>query len=188
MKLKVSNYTLAYKKDDGSVILANTLSGAAMYLSKSQFLAYGKLVGSEYEEENGGSLPRALIKGKFVCNESFDELLYLKNKYLASKYGSSVLELTIIPTLECNFSCPYCFVDKQPGKMSREVQDDIIRYVSRRIGGIEALRISYFGGEPLLAMDEIENLSKKLKILPDYPQASANFSNRTGMGGVLAAI
>lgn len=77
--------------------------------------------------------------------------------------------LTICPTLNCNFDCPYCFENHRPGKMSPEVQDDVVSLARRMLKacGGKHLGITWFGGEPLLAVDVIESLSSRLMALAE---------------------
>jgi uncharacterized protein len=74
------------------------------------------------------------------------------------------VSVTICPTLACNFECPYCFATRGRGKMSPEVQDDVVGLVGRMLdtSGARKLTITWFGGEPLLATDVIEALSPRL--------------------------
>ena len=41
------------------------------------------------------------------------------------------VSITICPTLACNFDCPYCFATRGRGKMTPEVQDDVVAFVGR---------------------------------------------------------
>ena len=72
--------------------------------------------------------------------------------------------LTICPTMGCNFDCPYCFEDHRRGKMSAEVQDDVVALAERMLDASSAkmLNVTWFGGEPLLAFDVIESLQGRL--------------------------
>ncbi len=69
--------------------------------------------------------------------------------------------LTICTTMGCNFDCPYCFENHKAGKMSAEVQDDVVALAERMLDAAQrkALSVTWFGGEPLLAPDVIEALS-----------------------------
>ena len=82
----------------------------------------------------------------------------------AMPYG---VGLTICPTMNCNFDCPYCFERHRPGKMTKEVQDDVVALAERMMdaAGGRHLSVTWFGGEPLLAPDVIESLSERLMAL-----------------------
>ena len=76
--------------------------------------------------------------------------------------------LTICPTMNCNFDCPYCFERHRAGKMSREVQDDVVALAERLLDlSGKKLHVVWFGGEPLLAADVIESLSERLMALAE---------------------
>lgn len=77
---------------------------------------------------------------------------------------SSLISLTICPTIGCNFDCPYCFEDHRAGKMSPGIQDQVVQLAQKmlRSFGAQELRVNWFGGEPLLAPDVIESLSVRL--------------------------
>ena len=70
------------------------------------------------------------------------------------------MELTVCPTLACNFACPYCFQGhgRTYESMSREVRDEVVSLAERMLdaSGASRLRVTWFGGEPLLAPDVIE--------------------------------
>lgn len=70
------------------------------------------------------------------------------------------LELTILPTEKCNFRCTYCYEDFKIGRMKRPVVEGICNLVKRRgESGLEYLSLSWFGGEPLLAMNVVAEIS-----------------------------
>ncbi|MHB1622528.1 MAG: radical SAM protein, partial [Cuniculiplasma sp.] len=78
------------------------------------------------------------------------------------------LKLIIFPTEECNFRCKYCYENFNIGKMKPEVVEGIKNLLFERSKDLNRLDIEWFGGEPLLAYDIIEdlliyarNLSKK---------------------------
>ncbi|MBQ9058737.1 MAG: radical SAM protein [Atopobiaceae bacterium] len=64
----------------------------------------------------------------------------------------------------CNFNCPYCFEDHFAGKMSPEVQDDVVGLAQRmaKASGAQSMSVTWFGGEPLLAPNIIDALSQRL--------------------------
>jgi len=83
-----------------------------------------------------------------------------KDEYLFSiLFSDKILELTILPTEQCNFRCVYCYEKFISGQMSREIIDAIKALIKSRTLGLEHLRIGWFGGEPLLVKDIILEIS-----------------------------
>ena len=68
------------------------------------------------------------------------------------------LQLILLPTEACNFRCVYCYETFAQGKMPREVVVAVKRYLTRRFQELQSLQLSWFGGEPLLALDVIEEI------------------------------
>lgn len=78
--------------------------------------------------------------------------------------SSKRLQLTILPTEKCNFRCTYCYEDFAIGRMKAPTIAGINNLIAAR-ADLEELSISWFGGEPLLAMSvirEICSFSKQL--------------------------
>jgi uncharacterized protein len=69
------------------------------------------------------------------------------------------LHLTIMPTEKCNFRCTYCYEDFSVGRMKRPVIDALKRLIASRAGDLKQLSISWFGGEPLLQREIVEEVS-----------------------------
>ncbi|WP_405575483.1 radical SAM protein [Streptomyces sp. NBC_01167] len=78
---------------------------------------------------------------------------------LASSLRDDSLHLILLPTEKCNFRCTYCYEDFSIGRMDSAVVEGIKRLIDRRIDGLRSLTISWFGGEPLLALPVIEEIS-----------------------------
>ncbi|WP_223296757.1 radical SAM/SPASM domain-containing protein [Thiorhodovibrio frisius] len=73
------------------------------------------------------------------------------------------LLLTVAPTLACDFSCSYCYVSRQAdSSMDDATEDALIRFIDKWPGSREILSIDWFGGEPLLAFDRIQSVTRKL--------------------------
>lgn len=112
-----------------------------------------------------------LAKRGVIAN--FDELTALDALGRMGCCSSQSVDLTICPTMGCNFNCPYCFENHYPGKMQNEVQNDVAELADRmmRANHAESLMVTWFGGEPLMAPEIIESLSAKLIALADKYQA-----------------
>ena len=115
-------------------------------------------------DENHPIIERFAKRG-IICN--FDERAALEVMGRAACARSHAVGLTICPTMGCNFDCPYCFEDHVAGKMSAEVQDDVVALAGRMLDAAQVgnLYVTWFGGEPLLAPEIIESLSERLMAL-----------------------
>lgn len=89
----------------------------------------------------------------------------LKRKYRYTYRYMCTTFITIYTalTLDCNMACPYCYEKKNNIYMSKEVSDKIIDHIDKQIiSGIKNISITWYGGEPLLAIDLIKKMSKKI--------------------------
>jgi uncharacterized protein len=82
----------------------------------------------------------------------------LEEEFAASFFDKS-LNLILLPTEQCNLRCTYCYEDFAIGRMTPEVCAGVKRLIDRRLDGLRHLSVSWFGGEPLVARDIVEDIS-----------------------------
>ena len=120
-------------------------------------------------------LVRAWLARGFLVDEGFDEVAAVRDRVFqfqedfASGADRRSLEIVVCVTSACNFACPYCFQHRRGGHMTPEVRDALVRFVERRLasGRHDHLGIAWFGGEPLLACDIIDELSSRFMELAE---------------------
>lgn len=79
---------------------------------------------------------------------------------LSSALDDQEFELIIFPTEQCNFRCTYCYEDFEQGRMSPAHVEAIKTLILERCSaGLRMLRVSWFGGEPLVAYDIVKDIS-----------------------------
>lgn len=91
------------------------------------------------------------------CNEK-----EIRDYYMTSYLTNPRLHLVVHTTRNCNFRCTYCYMNHKNEKISEETQEGIINYIRKNIHNYKSVHISWFGGEPLMEMDAIENISKEV--------------------------
>jgi uncharacterized protein len=101
----------------------------------------------------------ALAKGRIIVPENADELGTLRARYLQDQQGYSAMGITIVSSLGCNFDCPYCFETKHPSIMNEFVRRALLARIEERLPSIGALAVTWYGGEPLVAIDSLLALS-----------------------------
>ncbi|WP_225827171.1 radical SAM protein [Streptomyces naphthomycinicus] len=77
----------------------------------------------------------------------------------AASLANDSLHLILLPTEQCNFRCTYCYEDFSTGRMPGSVVEGVKQLIDRRLDGLRSLDVSWFGGEPLLALPVVEEVS-----------------------------
>ncbi len=170
-KLSRYNHFLAWR--NGHYLAFNARSGAIALLDPSHHATLERLA-DKLQSHWSGSLPpdeeellKQLRYGSFACDDDFSEIDWLKFEHNKARFDESVLGLVIAPTMACNMACSYCFEGNKRGRMSDETVQSVINFVTRRAASLKGLEVDWFGGEPLLAMDAIERLSRAFIDLSD---------------------
>lgn len=70
-------------------------------------------------------------------------------------------KLILYPTEQCNFRCLYCYEDHVGSKMNRTVVDAVMKFLQKRIPTLKLFELEWFGGEPLLARDIVEEITSR---------------------------
>jgi len=179
--MKSSHYNLFIPQADGGVLAYNCLRGGFGKISREEYETYQAIENNRGSVESGGNpvqLKRIeeLKKGGFIVEDNFDEFGFITATYYLSKFNSRDLSLVIAPTLDCNFQCSYCFEVGTHEYMSKETQEAIVHYVETQIVHLDSLRVTWFGGEPTLALDTVFRLSKKLMEIASREQVVFAFS------------
>ncbi len=100
---------------------------------------------------------QCLIDTGFIINNDIDELTILDNDINNLDFDPSSYELTVNPTLDCNFRCWYCY--EKHGK-DTTLNKDIFNRIKKHLNNtlkppVETFYLSFFGGEPLLQFDYV---------------------------------
>lgn len=159
---KVSQYT-QIRQFDTKIIIFNTYSGAIAKIDEKmkEVLTSSKLDLSLLSRK----AVEVLEENKFIVPYQLDEYQKIIDQEKSSLFGDDgFLTFVIAPTLNCNFSCSYCFEPRNLRKsMSSETISDVISYLKSQLTSTtKRIKITWFGGEPLLAIETIEKISQEL--------------------------
>ena len=130
----------------------------------------------------------------YVVDDAADERALILSQRGDMQRDKSVLSLTIAPTLDCNFGCPYCFEGQAKPKL--RMPQTTMRAMIEFIKGLATedtkdLFVTWFGGEPLLALPQITEITQLLKSELLEPQAisydASIITNGYGLTGKVAA-
>jgi uncharacterized protein len=167
-KLFWSKYNYKFQSEKYGYLLYNSSTNSFIGIEKIK----NEINNLEKNQNNfyklSDSLQKILLNMKVITENSDEDFLnYLKFKSFSTKSYQKSKSYTVIPTLDCNFRCTYCFeLNAKNNKkiyMNKKVENAIVKQM---IGDYKENKthfdITWYGGEPLLAFDTIERISQEL--------------------------
>ena len=168
---KPSRYNHFQRWNNGFFLAYNASSGAVGLMTDAQHADYEKLLeklgqgdGVEISSEEK-ALIENLSYGSFLRPDHVNEVDAIRFDHNRARYDQSSLGLVIAPTMACNMACKYCFEENKSGRMSEETMAAVVAFVRKRASVLGSLDITWYGGEPLLALDIIERLTNEFLAL-----------------------
>ena len=155
------NFVQKVKCSDNEYTLYNSRTGCLSLLDERHYRQYLEYPDKEIDDIE--FLNQLLSCGYIVRNHD-DEYDQIRYQMYQARFSSSILSLVIAPTMNCNFACTYCYEKNQLQNclMSEEIQDAIISYIEAYSGAIRNLKIEWYGGEPLLAIEIINRMNERI--------------------------
>jgi uncharacterized protein len=153
-----SRFNALTHSDDNGVVLFNSYTGAITYFSegeKDAVLSTLKRASTDFLENE---IQNDLYNNGFLVSSTVDEKRRAQFLH-QSLHRTDTLHLVLLPTEACNFRCTYCYETFERGKMKRNIINGLKALVQERATNLSTLHISWFGGEPLISLDVIEELS-----------------------------
>lgn len=152
LKWSVWNDRIAIDRDN--VVIFNTFSRNAMLMSVSEIKTPTELDESSLKE---------LSRLGFLVASDKDEKAEWETLFMKGKDDLSYIDLTILLTQNCQMQCVYCFEgSKSKTEITASTVNDILLFVKKQAGTCNRLRVTWFGGEPLLAYNKLRELSVAL--------------------------
>lgn len=156
---KLSRYTVIFRRPNGDAILHNSFMGALAVVPAEQFSEIEAGLNKEIElSERSSPTLSELCQNRFLFPADIDEKAYVADVLRQESQGTD-FDIIILPHENCNFRCVYCYETHQRGRMQPSVIEGLKMLVARKAAAIKSLSIRWFGGEPLLAVDIIDELS-----------------------------
>ena len=99
---------------------------------------------------------RKLYEDKFIVEDDFDELKEIRRRHWKTVNNAEELNITVVATLNCNSDCVYCYqrnLNLQYAEMTEVDFDGLYEFLLKVPQ--RNIHINWYGGEPLLAKDQI---------------------------------
>lgn len=176
--LKTSFYNMIIPVQEKNVHLVyNTRSNSLLELepSEAQLLYDWRKAGviSSIDQKEHQHFISALWDNGIVVRHDLDEKEDIHQRIIRERewsFKKANFYITITPTLSCNMGCSYCFEGEKPWNkfMKDKTIDGVIEFLHREINSsklveeFEGIKVTWFGGEPLLRPEIIDRYSEKL--------------------------
>lgn len=115
------------------------------------------------------SLWDQLVEAHFLVPIEYDEhyqvakLREILRKLDDAHRDNFITSYIILPTTACNARCYYCFEQGvETITMSEQTADNVISFITENCGPDKRVNIEWFGGEPTIAADRIDQICKGL--------------------------
>ncbi|WP_287373301.1 radical SAM protein [Prosthecochloris sp.] len=162
-----SKYSTLFHSERFGYFLYSTMSNCLIQVDEPHYHFLQQLEMEPSVANNGFDTSFiSLLKAKHILVEpgENEKLLMLKQyKKNCNCYGRGDLSLTICPTLACNFDCSYCFEHSQHDKtvMSDETIENLMVFIREKAESGKT-SIIWYGGEPTLAFDIVNTITRKI--------------------------
>lgn len=159
---KINSYVSMYNDRDStreSLIVFNALTGGIFVFvgkRRNELLAF-----RDSRQPLSKEARDFLVERKIIIEANVDELELAKEHYKSERESKEYLYATYVLTNQCNLACSYCYQQHANISIDRPAIDKSVRYVSRIAPEYKALKVHWFGGEPLLSLDAIKYASGK---------------------------
>lgn len=160
--LYVSRYCYFFRSTKGVSLAYSSKTNSFIELSEHVFELLKKYQ-TEEKAINGivsSESLETLCKEGLVGFKGSDDNFVLESQFITQtiQHDTTKLNLVLVPTLNCNFDCPYCFENgKRGGLMSEDTITDLLEFIKGNKGK-DNMNLTWYGGEPLLGLKVINKI------------------------------
>jgi uncharacterized protein len=144
---------------DGTLLLYNSFTGHRCGLPSRTASRAARYLSKEGVPGPLDKMGQYLLSKGYIVAEEVDENARYDVLYSYGQYRRDVFQLILLSSEDCNFRCVYCSQEFKRGSMQPWVRNGVKNLVAKRIAGLKTFHVTWFGGEPLLGYDAIEELS-----------------------------
>lgn len=158
--MQISTYLKIYPYPDqpGMNLVYSTLRSSVVLLSDH-------LLEAARNDTLSGEEREALVRLGTLTPDRSAEREQMRTIFDISRINEPFSAVVVL-NLDCNLACPYCYEDKFRGKqyMNTETAGLLVEIIRRdRISRGQPVRLTFYGGEPLLSLDLIRSISLPLR-------------------------
>lgn len=177
-KLRFSKYAIQSQIDENKALFFNTIDRSIVEL-ESNFveLINSNVLRDDNDLETKESIEQLKQMG-FLVEENHDDDASGYQWYKDVRNKKDLIDLTILTTYSCNLACPYCVENGVKNRifLKPDTSASIVKWIESLIlkDHPKELRITFYGGEPLLNKKELYNICDEINYLATKYNLSKN--------------
>lgn len=164
-----SQYNFAVPIESGS-LLYNSASGSVLSLRgpdtdrlAAELSGNPRIISTD---ELDSSLLEQLRDGGFIVKASTDEVGAIRERFQRAISGTPIV-LTLTTTMDCNLGCYYCYEERSGDCLQMNQTQQVTDLAQDLLvsSGKDSLHVDWYGGEPLMNLEFLEQASLALQEL-----------------------
>lgn len=154
--MKASKYNL-YLEEGGNYYIYNQLTSAFTQVDQELYTSLKENNLESINRHSFSDIEEELHKSHFICDNDLVEENIILRMNREFRYGRHMARVTVLPTVNCNFRCWYCYETHTESQMSEQDMKAILIFMENLIkdNKLNVFQLDWFGGEPLLLFNEI---------------------------------
>ncbi len=161
MSLKLSEFNVFFEYEE-KIVGYNGYSDVFILMEKELYMLILKLKDNSIDigefSKMHNEFYNDLIRRQFIVNEDIDEYCRVIGVCNEIINDNTYYRLIINSTMDCNFSCWYCYENHvEKSFVNSNVRESIINHIAKitKNNKLKTFRLSWFGGEPLLYLHDV---------------------------------
>lgn len=154
-KWRSSQFNVSIQIPEGGLVVRNLYSNSYIYIRENLQLI-NLLLNKQKVFQSDEPYIYELQRLGIVVPDGIEEYIKVDNFRKNIANSNERLDITILPTLDCNFRCVYCFESERRQYMSHQNANALIKYFENSFKKYKSVYIQWFGGEPLLCKELID--------------------------------
>lgn len=180
--MKQSRYNVFFN-EDSHFFVYNQISGGILEINEELYIFLKENKDVKFLESKTAQI---LYKAGLLCQKDLNESHIIIARNREQRFGNRIVRLTILPTINCNFKCWYCYENHIESTMEASTLNAIAMFVEKLLveNRPAQFHLDWFGGEPLLHFNDIiYPLSLRIKKI--CFDNNATFSNSITSNGYM---
>lgn len=143
----------------GELLAFNTATGGLLAVPPEAASHARALLESPDRDDPMSSL---FAEHGLLVDDDVDEVGQVLERLRLGIQDTNRLDVFVLPNMNCNFACPYCYESHRPSRMELDVEDRIIRWFEQVAPMFKVVLVSWFGGEPLLTFESVVRIQSRV--------------------------